>query len=195
VPRGQSNVAVMGLAPVLQSWTSGRDFAQFPRQRGCQPVSRVLGRTTCVRPGGLTSKTGIRLRVRCADSGANFSLIEGPGQPDTTEHMVGAPQMTDIATTSNRKLEDSRETSPVTSATNPTEAQALITEQQVLFSTAAAVALPPAKTRCWSDTIQAVSAALRTVFAAPEKPRARRHYPKRYGYLENALMSREMDRL
>jgi hypothetical protein len=103
--------------------------------------------------------------------------------------------MTDIATTSNRKLEDSRETSPVTSATNPTEAQALITEQQVLFSTAAAVALPPAKTRRWSDTIQAVGAALRTVFAAPEKPRARQHYPKRHGYLENALMSREMDRL
>jgi hypothetical protein len=33
------------------------------------------------------------------------------------------------------------------------------------------------------------------MFAASEKPPARRHYPKRYGYLENALMSREMDRL
>jgi hypothetical protein len=103
--------------------------------------------------------------------------------------------MTDIATTSNRKLEDSGETSPVTSVTNSTEAQTLITEQQVLFSTAAAVALPPAKTRRFSDTIQAVSATLRAIFAASEKPRARRVYPKRYGYLENALMSREMDRL
>jgi hypothetical protein len=103
--------------------------------------------------------------------------------------------MTDIATTSKRKLEDSGETSPVTSATNSTEAQALITEQQVLFSSAAAVALPPAKTRRFSDTIQAVSAALRATFAASDKPRARRHYPKRYGYIESALMSREMDRL
>jgi hypothetical protein len=103
--------------------------------------------------------------------------------------------MTDIATTSNRKLEDGSETSPVAPETNSTEQQALITEQQVLFSTAAAVALPPAKTRWWSDTIQTVSAALRAIFAASEKPPARRHYPKRHAYLENALMSREMDRL
>jgi hypothetical protein len=103
--------------------------------------------------------------------------------------------MTDIATTSKRKLEDSGETSPVTSATNSTEAQALITEQQVLFSTAAAVALPPAKTRWFSDTIQAVGAALHAIFAASDKPPARRHYPNRKVYLENALMSREMDRL
>jgi len=103
--------------------------------------------------------------------------------------------MSDIATTSNRKPEVTREPSPVTSATDSTEAQALITEQQVLFSTAAAVALPPAKTRWFSDTIHAVGAAVRSIFAASEKPPARRHYPSRKVYLENALMSREMDRL
>jgi hypothetical protein len=103
--------------------------------------------------------------------------------------------MTDMATKYSPKLEDSRKTSPVTSVTNSTEAQTLITEQQVLFSTAAAVALPPAKTRRWSYRIQAVSAALGAMFAASEKPPARRHYPKRHAYLENALMSREMDRL
>jgi hypothetical protein len=103
--------------------------------------------------------------------------------------------MTDIATTYHGKLEDCSDTSPVTPETDSTEQQALITEQQVLFSTAAAVALPPAKTRWWSDTIQTVSAALRAIFAASEKPPARRHYPKRHAYLENALMSREMDRL
>jgi len=102
--------------------------------------------------------------------------------------------MTDMAT-DNRKLEGSRETSPVASVRNSTEAQVLVTEQQVLFSTAAAVALPPAKTRRLSDTIAAVGAAVRAIFAAPEKPPARRHYPKRLGYLESALMSREMDRL
>ena len=101
--------------------------------------------------------------------------------------------MTDMATTYSPKLEDGRETSPVTSVPTSTETQALITEQQVLFSTAAT--LPPAKTRRWSDTVQAVSGALRAMFVASEKPQARKHYPKRYGYLENALMSREMDRL
>ena len=103
--------------------------------------------------------------------------------------------MINMATSSSPGIEESRETSPVTSVPTSTETQALITEQQVLFSTAAAVALPPAKTRRWSDTVQAVTGALHAMFAASEKPPARRHYPKRYGYLENALMSREMDRL
>ena len=110
--------------------------------------------------------------------------------------------MNDMAT-DKRKLEDGRETpsvtsQPVATETNSAEAQVLVTEQQVLFSTAAAVALPPAKTRRWSDAI----AAVRAIFAAgeetpakPEKQRARRHYPKRLGYIETALMSREMDRL
>jgi hypothetical protein len=101
--------------------------------------------------------------------------------------------MINMATTSSRGIEESRQTRPVTSVPTSTETQALITEQQVLFSTA--VALPPAKTRRWSDTVRAVTGALRAMFAASEKPPARRHYPKRYGYLENALMSREMDRL
>jgi hypothetical protein len=102
--------------------------------------------------------------------------------------------MINMATTSSPEIEKSRETSPVTSVPTSTETQAPITEQQVLFSTAAAVALPPAKTRRWSDTVQAVTGALHSMFAASEKPPAR-HYPKRYGFLENALMSREMDRL
>jgi hypothetical protein len=102
--------------------------------------------------------------------------------------------MTDMATKFGPAREDSRETSPVTSVTSSTET-ALITEQQVLFSTAAAVALPPAKTRRWSDTVHAVSSALRSMFAASEKPSARRHYPKRHVWLDDALMSREMDRL
>jgi len=52
--------------------------------------------------------------------------------------------MTDMATTSGPGLEESPET--VVSPPTSTET-ALITEQQVLFSTAAAVALPPARTR------------------------------------------------
>jgi hypothetical protein len=100
--------------------------------------------------------------------------------------------MTNTATTYSPELDESREVL-VTSAQASTDTQTLITEQQVLFSTAAAVALPPAKTRRWSDT---VGTALRAMFfAESEKSAARRHYPKRHAWLDNALMSREMDRL
>jgi hypothetical protein len=102
--------------------------------------------------------------------------------------------MTDMTKTSRPKC-DENDTSTVAPVANVTEAQALITEQQVLLSTAAVVALPPAKTRRWSDAIRAISGALRAVFASSEKPPARRHYPKRHVWLENSLMSREMDRL
>jgi hypothetical protein len=101
--------------------------------------------------------------------------------------------MTNMATTFSSELDESRETL-VAPATSSSETQTLITEQQVLFSTATAVALPPAKTRRWSDTVHAVGIALRAMFAATEKPPARRHYPKRHIWLDNALMSREMDR-
>jgi hypothetical protein len=102
--------------------------------------------------------------------------------------------MTEMPTTHRPELDESSErlvTPPQTS----TETQALITEQQVLLSTAAAVALPPAKTHWWSDNMHAVTGALHAMFAASEKPPARRHYPKRHVWLDNALMAREMDRL
>jgi hypothetical protein len=115
-----------------------------------------------------------------------------PDDPDATEHTVGATQMTDMATTYRPELDESQETL-VAPATSSTETQALITEQEVLLSTAAA--LPPAKPRRWNDTVHAVGTAVRAMFAAPEKPATRQHYPKRYVWLDNALMSREMDRL
>lgn len=69
----------------------------------------------------------------------------------------------------------------------------LITEQQVMFSTAAAVQLP-ATTRRWTDAIGSVTGAVRAFFADLREP-AQRHHPKRYDYLENSLMGREMERL
>jgi hypothetical protein len=73
-------------------------------------------------------------------------------------------------------------------------AATLITEQQVLFSTAAAVALPTARTSWWSDTIESVTAAVWAFFDGSNTP-VQKHHPKRYSYLENALMAREMGRL
>jgi hypothetical protein len=70
----------------------------------------------------------------------------------------------------------------------------LITEQQVVFSTAAAVALPRVRPGRWAMAIKAVSSAVRSLFT-DSRPQAQRYQARRYGYLENALMSREMYRL
>ena len=66
----------------------------------------------------------------------------------------------------------------------------LITEHQVRFSTAAALAIPPVRTSRFS----AVAKAMSGLFTAPHQPTPR-YRAKRYVYLENALMAREMDRL
>ena len=101
--------------------------------------------------------------------------------------------MTDMATTYHSELDESRE-KLVSAQRTEAGTQALITEQQVLFSTAAAVALPPAKARQWSDTIVTVASAVGSWLTSAAKP-PKPVYPKRRVWLENALMSREMDRL
>ena len=75
--------------------------------------------------------------------------------------------MTDLAT----GLGQQKRTDQTEAVAAPTST--LITEQEVLFGTAAALARPAPRTR---------------------RPRGS-HYPKRYAYLENSAMSREMDRL
>lgn len=69
----------------------------------------------------------------------------------------------------------------------------LITEQEVMFATAA-VPLQPAKAgRRWTGVI---GAALRAMFvSSTDRPRERRHYPPRTDYLESSRMAREMHRL
>lgn len=68
----------------------------------------------------------------------------------------------------------------------------LITEQEVAFSTAAAVALPRSK------PIHRVIAAVRAMFlssAEDARPVPRHYPPRRAGFLEDAAMAREMRRL
>lgn len=75
-----------------------------------------------------------------------------------------------------------------------TAASALITEHQVVFSTAAAVALP--RRRRLSDTVsRAMSSALTRWRTRAERRPVRHDHPSRMSYLENSTMSREMDRL
>jgi hypothetical protein len=67
----------------------------------------------------------------------------------------------------------------------------LITEQEVLFGTAAAV--PPRR----QNISRRFVASIRQMFSvsAPTSRPRRGDYPKRYEFLERALMAREMDRL
>jgi hypothetical protein len=67
--------------------------------------------------------------------------------------------------------------------------EVLITTQQVAFSTAAAVGVR-------RESIGArLVANVRQWLAAPADAPRPQPYPKRYTYLENALMAREMERL
>jgi hypothetical protein len=84
-------------------------------------------------------------------------------------------------------------TPAVPEGTEPvTRASVLITEQEVLFATAAA-AVPLQTGRRWTDV---VAGALRVMFTTrTAEPRPRRHYPPRNDYLEWSRMAREMHRL
>ena len=75
----------------------------------------------------------------------------------------------------------------VTDATS--DAPVFITEEQVVFSTAAALSSRPA-----SISGRLINA-IRVVGAAIQLPPARRHYPQPSRYLEQSRMARELDRL
>ena len=74
----------------------------------------------------------------------------------------------------------------------------LITEQQVLFATAAALPLQPAKTsRRWTEVVRAIGASVRAavVTSSDEARPTRRQYPARNDFLADSRMAREMLRL
>ena len=86
------------------------------------------------------------------------------------------------------------QSAPAPAVEQSTDTAALITEQQVMF--ASATALAPAKPHFWSRAAHAVAAPMHAVFTRPERPpRPQKHYPQRLTYLEHSAMSREMDRL
>jgi hypothetical protein len=73
------------------------------------------------------------------------------------------------------------------------EAPILITEQQVLFSSAAAVSISSKKTAGqWIALLR--PRRLFTRSTADERAAKHRHYPQHYVFLEQALMAREMER-
>ncbi|MCV7257765.1 hypothetical protein [Mycobacterium shimoidei] len=73
---------------------------------------------------------------------------------------------------------------------------ALITEQELALGTAAAQGVQPDKVRWWTSVKLGVAAAFRDIsVAAKTTSQPKRQFPRRYGFLEDALMAREMDRL
>jgi hypothetical protein len=114
----------------------------------------------------------------------------------STGHWGGLEKliMTTLDTEAGTKGQPTRiESAPAPAVAQTADTSALITEQQVMFGSAAALA--PAKTRRWSNPAYGIAAAVHAMFSRPEKPRTPRHYPSRHRYLENAAMSRAMDRL
>jgi hypothetical protein len=87
---------------------------------------------------------------------------------------------------------------PADTAEASPRAPVLITEQQVLFATAAALPLQPAKTsRSWIEVMRTVGSSVRAAFgtSSDESRPTRRHYPARHEFLEDSRMAREMMRL
>ena len=76
-------------------------------------------------------------------------------------------------------------------------APVLISEQEVVLGTAVALRARPTTRRRWFEAINVLRAGVRRSLApSAQKIRpVRRDYPKRYTFLENACMAREMDRL
>lgn len=95
--------------------------------------------------------------------------------------------MTDMTTTAHPH---STAASPRPSVAPVAAEPTLITEQQVRFGTAAAIAPGRLRTRRWTEVFSSFATAVRRA-ADPPAP-VHRHPDV---YLENALMAREMDRL
>jgi hypothetical protein len=78
-----------------------------------------------------------------------------------------------------------------------TQAPVLITEQEVALGTAVALRGRPKTRRGWIGATRVLLATVRRAQAPSTQgvSMARRDYPKRYGFLEDACLARAMDRL
>ncbi len=82
-----------------------------------------------------------------------------------------------------------QDTQPTSAKDKVSHAPVFITQQEVVFSTAAATLSRRA------STLRRLIGAIGIVGASLHLPPARRHYPQRSSYLELSRMAREMDRL
>ena len=98
--------------------------------------------------------------------------------------------MTDLAT--GPRVQPRDDTGVVT--TEAVQTAALITEHQVLVGSTAALAGPAVRRHGFRAAVRALFASTEKA-DRPEKGYKPKHYPKRYSYIEDAAMSRMMDRL
>ena len=94
-------------------------------------------------------------------------------------------------------LDEARETLDEARERLVSPAPVLISENEVSLGTAVALRAQPTPRRRWIGTINVLRATMRRSLASSTQDArpVRRDYPKRYTFLENACMAREMDRL
>ena len=94
-------------------------------------------------------------------------------------------------------LDEARETLDEVRERLVSPAPVLISQHEVALGTAVALRERPTTRRRWFEPINVLLAAVQRSLAPSTKEDrpVRRDYPKRYAYLENACMAREMDRL
>lgn len=102
--------------------------------------------------------------------------------------------MIDVTATDRSTCRTTVDPSPLPVPASSPDGTTLITEQQVLFSTAVAVALRPMKVGRWTVVRRSVSGAMSALFT-DARPPAQRYVARRYVYLEDSVMGREMYRL
>jgi hypothetical protein len=127
------------------------------------------------------------------DHTVNSPTADSPDQRGDTAKKVNEMLLsaTGLPTTTDPVDEPTPQPPAAAPSVEAASPEVLITTQQVAFSTAAALGVR-------RESIGArFVASLRRAFATPaETPHARPHdYPRRYAFLENALMAREMERL
>ena len=94
-------------------------------------------------------------------------------------------------------LDEARETLDEARERLVPPAPVMISEHEVSLGTAVALRARPKTRRRWFETTKVLLAAMQRSLApsTQEGRPVRRAYPKRYTYLENACMAREMHRL
>jgi hypothetical protein len=96
-----------------------------------------------------------------------------------------------------KTLDEARETLDEARERLVSPAPVVISEHEVSLGTAVALWARPTTRRRWFETINVLLAAMQRSLApsTQEARPVRRGYPKRYTFLEDACMAREMDRL
>jgi hypothetical protein len=102
--------------------------------------------------------------------------------------LVSSAELTSTTDPVDEPLRQPPATAPSVEVSSP---EVLITTQQVVFSTAAAVG---ARRENIGRRVVAMMRRMLATSTDGSRPR-REYYPRRYGFLEDALMAREMDRL